>query len=214
MALTIPVAHDFICPWCWVGLFQAKRLEADFGATIDWVGYELFPDELEWPDWKPGAPAPENKPATPSRFDLMLAAEQMKMPTAERPHKMRTHNAHEAVEYAKTEGVANELNEILYRALWERGEEINNPEVILRLAKGTIKDLDALKSAIENRTFAANIIGFDDPAYALGVYNVPTFFINGKRYAERPYIALSEAVAGEVAAEEEFFADEGEVCAL
>ena len=75
MALTIPVAHDFICPWCWVGLFQAKRLQSEFGAQIEWRGYELFPDELAWPDYPAAKPKPGNRPDTPSRFDLMLAAD-------------------------------------------------------------------------------------------------------------------------------------------
>lgn len=194
MALTIPVAHDFICPWCWVGFLQAKRLKEEFGAEIDWLGYELFPDELEWPDWKAGDPPPPNKPIVPTRFELMLAAERMTMPGAERPQKMRTHNAHEAIEFAKTEGVADALIEALYRAYWQQGVEINNPAVLRTLAEGIVKDLDGLSEAIATRKFKENIVGFDDPAYALGVYNVPTFFIDGGRYAEQPYTALVAAV--------------------
>jgi predicted DsbA family dithiol-disulfide isomerase len=194
MSVTIPVAHDFICPWCWVGMLQAKRLEEDFDVKIEWLGYELFPDELEWPEWTPGPPPPANKPVTPSRFDFLLAADGITMPSVERPHKMRTHYAHEAVEYAKTEGVANELTEALYRAYWQRGEEINNPDVIHRVAEGIVKDHDALDEAVRTRKFKDNIVGFDDPAYALGIYNVPTFHIDGGRYAEQPYSALHAAV--------------------
>jgi len=200
MSLTIPVAHDFICPWCWVGLLQAMKLEKEFDAKIDWLGYELFPIELEWPDYAPGTPPPANKPPTLSRFEFLTIADGIEMPTTERPRKMRTFNAHEAVEYAKTEGVANEVVEALYRAYWEQGKEINDIGVIGQLTRGLIKDQAALVKAIETQQFKDQIVGFDDDAYASGVYNVPTFYILGERYAEQPYAVLRKAVA---AAQEE-----------
>lgn len=197
MPSTIPVAHDFICPWCWVGFFQARRLEAEFGVQIDWVGYELFPEGLYWPDYPTPAPAPHNRPATPTRFDLMKAAEGIVIPDVERPHKMRTYNAHQALEYAKTEGrdVANRFNEALYRAYWERGDNINEVSVLTRLAGGIVHDIHAMLDAVKHKRFRDKVVKFDDDAYAKGVYNVPTFFIGGERYAEQPYSELSRAVA-------------------
>lgn len=194
MSLVIPVAHDFICPWCWVALLQVNRLKSEFPVEFDWLGYELFPEELEWPDHQPGPPPPANKPPVPSRLDFILIADGIKLPTAERPKKMRTFYAHQAAEYAKTEGVGPEMVEKLYRALWEEGKEINNPEVLLELGKGLIKDAGAYEKAIRERTFRDKIVGFDDEAYSKGVYNVPTYFIGGERYAEQPYVILREAI--------------------
>ena len=195
MPLTIPVAHDFICPWCWVGLLQARRLQVELGARIDWRGYELFPEDLEWPDYPTPKLAPVNKPSTPSRLDLMLAAEEIEIPKIERPKKMRTYHAHQAVEYAKTEGdaVADEFIEVLYRAYWERGETINDLAVLKRLATGIVHNLDAMLDAARSRKFRDQIVKFDDDAYAKGVYNVPTFFIGGERLAEQPYSVLAKA---------------------
>jgi riboflavin biosynthesis pyrimidine reductase/predicted DsbA family dithiol-disulfide isomerase len=194
MPLTIPVAHDFICPWCWAGLLQAQQLQREFGVEIDWLGYELFPEELEWPDYPAGAPVPENKPPVLSRFDFLLAADGIKLPESTRPHKMRTFNAHEAVEYAKTLGVADALVDRLYRAYWEQGLEINNLDVLKVLCAGLIPDLGDLQAAIQEKRFKHNLVGFDDEAYSKGVYNVPTFFINGKRLAEQPYSVIQAAV--------------------
>jgi riboflavin biosynthesis pyrimidine reductase/predicted DsbA family dithiol-disulfide isomerase len=194
MTLNIPIAHDFICPWCWVGLLQARRLQQDFHVSLEWRGYELFPDELEWPDYPATPDVKTERPATPSRFDFLLAAEGIVMPTVERPKKMRTHNAHEAVEYAKTEGVADQFIEVLYRAYWEQGQDINDPKVLKELAKHYIDDRDAMLAAIEEKRFKDAIIGFDDDAHSHGVWNVPTFFIGGQRLAEQPYRVLKHAV--------------------
>lgn len=194
MALTISIAHDFICPWCWVGLLQANKLSQEFDVKIEWAGYELFPIDLEWPDYPAAAAPPANKPVTPTRFEFLLAADGIEMPTAERPKKMRTYNAHQAVEFAKTEGVGNELVEALYRAYWEQGLEINDIVVILSVAKDIVRDLYGLQTAIETTQFKDQVVGFDDPAYSNGVYNVPTFFIGHERYAEQPYVVLKKAV--------------------
>lgn len=194
MALTIPIAHDFICPWCWVGMIQAKRLREEFGAEIEWVGYELFPEELEWPTPSPAPEPPANKPPTPSRLDFLLVADDMELPKSVRPQRMRTHNAHEALAYAKTEGKADVFAEALYRAYWEKGRDINKPDVLREIATGILDDLDAMAKAVEEKAFAKDIVGFDDDAYAAGVYNVPTFWIGGERYAEQPYVTLKKAV--------------------
>lgn len=194
--MTIPVAHDFICPWCWIAFFQAKQLRREFPEVqFDWVGYELMPEALEWPEPAPDAPeVTTNRPKTPTRMDLAYAAQGMSAPTAERPKRMRSHNALEAVEYAKSEGVQDALVEKLYRAYWEEGKEINNIGVLRELADGIVGNLDDMQTAIEEKRFQNNIIGFDDDAYAAGVYNVPTYWIGGERYAEQPVYVLQDAI--------------------
>lgn len=195
MALKVPVAHDFTCPWCWIGLSQAKRLRRELGVVIDWLGYELWPVELDWPeDGPPQTPENPNRPKTPTRLALAYAAEGIDPPPVLKKPRIRTHNAHEAVEHAKTLGVADEFVERLYRAYWTQAMDISDPMVLRLLATGLIRDVDAMLEAIAAKKYAANIVGFDDRAYEKGVYNVPTFFINGERYAEQTYRALAAAL--------------------
>ncbi len=194
MSICITIAHDFVCPWCWIGQKQAQKLQKEFGVEIDWRGYQLFPDELEWPE--PSAPTPENpdRPKVPNRLDLMLKLEDLTYPSNKFVGRMRTHNAHEAVEFAKTLGKADEMIEALYDAYWLNGIEIDKIEHLTEVVRAVLGDPTECMHAVANKQFAAEIVGFDDPAYAKGVYNVPTFWIDGKRYAEQPYIVLSAAV--------------------
>lgn len=193
MAHTIPVAHDFTCPWCWVGFLQAQRLRQEFGVAIEWRGYELNPEGLENVS-KPSEPSPPNKPRLLGRLDFLHLADQIPKPRSDRPSLGYTHSAHEAVEYAKVEGVADVLVDRLYRAYWEDAKDITDTAVILDLAKDVVADLDGLRAAMAERRFAANIVSFDAEAYRTGVYNVPTFFIGEERLAEQPYSALREAM--------------------
>ena len=191
--MTIRVAHDFNCPWCWVGLFQAQRLEREFGVAIEWVGYELFPKDMAW-DYSSCPIEPKNKPKTPGRFAIHSFAEGISVPNIDRPFEQRTYNAHQAVEYAKTEGVANQLVERLYRAHWEEGKDINTLETLGKEAQGIIVNIPAMLKAVEDNRFDDQVVDFDKPAYDSGVYNLPTFFIGDERLAEQPYRKIKAAM--------------------
>lgn len=192
--LVVPVAHDFTCPWCWIGHRQAKRLADEFGVTFDWLGYELYPESLAWPEPGPPEEVNPNRPPTPSRLRLAYAAEGMDPPTVQRPRRMRIHAALEAVEHCKTLGVAQEAVDRLYEAYWTQGTAIGEPDVACEVLAGLVEDLDDLRLAIAERRYDDKIVPYDDEAYARGVYNVPTFFIGGERYAEQPYTVLKRAL--------------------
>ena len=193
MTLIIPVAHDYICPWCWVGLFQAQRLQREFGVKIDWIGYELLPKDMPYEQSEKKA-EPPNRPPTLSRFALLMAAEGMVLPLVPKPPNVRSFNAHQATEYAKTEGVQDALVEAIYRAFWEHGRDINKVEVLCEIAVGIISDIEAMKSTILEDRYGDAVVDFDEDAYAKGVYNVPTFFIGDQRLAEQPFTAIRKAM--------------------
>lgn len=194
MSLRIPVAHDFICPWCWIALSQAKTLQSEFDVEFDWLAYELMPEELPWPEPAAAPSAPTDRPRVPSRLDLAYAAEGLEPPTAVRPKRMRSHNALEAMEHAKSLGLGEPMLERLYSALYNHGREINSLETIRTLSEGLIPDVDSMIRAIERRRYRENIVAFDDDAHRHGVYNVPTFWIGGERYAEQPIGVLRQAI--------------------
>lgn len=194
--VVIPVAHDFTCPWCWVALFQAKRLVREFGVEIDWRGYELWPEELEWP----APPGPQsknpNRPPVPSRLDFLLMMDGVSVPEADRPKRMRVHASLEAVEFVKDHapGSVGTFVESVYRAYWERGERIGDIEVTVRLAEPFVDDTRALRADLETRAYRDRVVHFDVPSYKAGIFNVPTFWIGGNRYAEQPYEVLRNAL--------------------
>ncbi|MFN8219826.1 MAG: dihydrofolate reductase family protein [Fimbriimonadales bacterium] len=197
MSLVLPIAHDFNCSWCYVGHAQALRLRGEFGIKIEWRGYEQYPEGSPMPVANL-APKPESpRPPTPGRMALAYAAEGMEPPPTP-PPAIRTHNAHEAVEHAKILGVADALVDRLYRAYWLHGLDIGNLGTLKMLSAGLVDDFGEMARAIEERRYAQAIVPFDEPAYATGVYNIPTFWIGGERYAEQPYLVLRKALLAAV----------------
>ncbi|MEI8281140.1 MAG: dihydrofolate reductase family protein, partial [Armatimonadota bacterium] len=116
---------------------------------------------------------------------------------------VRSFNAHQATEYAKTEGVQDALVEAIYRAFWEEGRNINKVDVLCEIAEGIVTNIDAMKEAIVTDQYCENVVDFDDDAHAQGVYNVPTFFVGEKRLAEQPYTEIRKAMVEFVGGEPE-----------
>ncbi|HXH62087.1 MAG TPA: dihydrofolate reductase family protein [Fimbriimonadaceae bacterium] len=193
MGLVIPVAHDFTCPWCWIGLNQMNRLRSLYGVEFEWLAYELAPAGLDMPRGAPEERDPR-RPYVPSRIALAYAAEGIEPPTSRRTGHTDTHAAHEAVEYAKTEDPHTRLPDLLYDAYWLHGRDISDIEVLTEVGREAGVDIAGMRRAIEERQFADKIVPFDEPAYDSGVFYVPTFFIGDEKYPEQTFIVVEKAV--------------------
>lgn len=191
----IAIYHDYLCPWCWVGFFQAKKLAEETGVTFEWVGASLFPPELDGPPSSPGPrpEAPIDPNAPKSRFELFCETERIFPPTP-RPGFVRTHNALLAAEWAKQNGGFDALNEEIYRAYWERCENIEDIDVLAALADKLGLDGRSLASSVRAGEFDEKILRFDDGAYNVGVRHVPTFLFGAEELlAEAHYVELKFA---------------------
>lgn len=191
--LSVTIAHDYLCPWCWVGFFQAQRLREEFPQiTQVWRGYELLPEELgPLPVFDPH---PKDPDAPPTRFELFSQAEGAPVPEGRTVGIVRTHYALEGAAYVqdKVPQCFDAYNEAVYRAFWERSEDISDLSVLGRLAAGAgLAEADFL-AAVSGRAYDHEIVRFDDDAYAADITHVPTFRFRGERCAEAPYSTIKE----------------------
>jgi predicted DsbA family dithiol-disulfide isomerase len=190
--LVISIAHDYLCPWCWVGFFQAQKLKQEFPEfALDWRGFELLPEELgPIPEY---APKPKDPNQPPSRFELFAEAEGVPL-YARTIGAVRTHSALEGAEYVKDKAPEkfDAYNEAVYRGYWERSEDISNLDVLGQIAAAIGLDREDFLRAVENKAYYGRIVRFDDDAYALDVTHVPTFMFRGERCAEAPYSTIRD----------------------
>ncbi len=194
--LKVTVAHDYLCPWCWVGFFHAQKLKEEFPQiTLDWVGYELLPEELgPLPDFPP---RPRDPDLPPSRFEAFARSEGV--PLSDRTiGVVRTHYALEGAEYIKDKAPDkfDAYNEAVYRAFWERSDDISNLDILGGLVASIGLDDRAFVTdflrAVSAKEYHDRIVRFDDDAYARDVTHVPTFLFRGERCAEAPYRTIRE----------------------
>lgn len=201
----IPVAFDFTCPQVWIGWNIARRLEQEYDVEFDWLPYILWPEEIPWPEARPATTIP-GRPPVPSRFELQCWAERLEVPPgyAIRPTRMRAHLPLEAVAFLreKQPESVRAFVDAAMEAYWLGGDAIGNLDVVLKLAAevpnlGSTDTLNELQQALETRTYKGKVVHFDADAFKNGVWNVPTFWIGGERYAEQPYAVLAAALTAD-----------------
>jgi len=95
----------------------------------------------------------------------------MKLP----PHQPRSRRAHEAAHWARTKGRFDDFNAAVFRAFFERGENIGRIDVLLQLASELSLDSHSLRKAFENEEFRETVLTDERDAQNLGVSAVPSF---------------------------------------
>lgn len=193
---TVTIYHDYSCPWCWVGVHQAKRLREEYGIVFDWRGAELNPPGYVAPP-KPKPRVSASNPVLPkSRFDTFLEKEGMVLPSP-RPKYLpeQAHKALLAAEYVWMEhgpAVFDAFNESVYHAHWIAHEDIMQMETLTRLGEAAGADPEAMCLSVLMEEYADHILRFDEEAYRHGVRHVPAFLFGAEEMlAEAEYSALA-----------------------
>ena len=141
----------------------------DLEVAIIWKAFELRPEPV--PTLDPGGDY------------LTRAWKQSVYPLAERlgmtlrlpPVQPRSGRAHEAAHWARTQGRFEDYHTGLFRAFFERGEDIGQLTVLLRLASDLALDERALREALETRKYVASVFQDEKEGADLGVHGVPAF---------------------------------------
>ena len=96
------------------------------------------------------------------------------------PVQPRSRRAHEAAHWARRRGKFREYNEALFRAFFQRGEDIGNPDVLTRLASDMGLEGDGLREALDNGLYLQNVLADEGEASKLRLSGVPAFVANRK----------------------------------
>jgi predicted DsbA family dithiol-disulfide isomerase len=185
----LTVAHDVVCPWCWVAVRQAALLRAEFPSLeLRWVGFELLPAGLAYTP-HPKDPDADRKPRIPTRFELLLAADGLTLPKRNGPLS-NSRLALEGGEFAWEAGKQGAYLDALYHTYWEEDQDVSDKAVLTEVAEEAGLDVGEFISALEDRRYRDRIVEFDDPAHAAGIWNVPTWEFPEAWIAEQPYAVV------------------------
>jgi predicted DsbA family dithiol-disulfide isomerase len=93
-----------------------------------------------------------------------------------------TINAHRFLHFAKQYGKQNEAEEVLFRAYFTDAKNIDDYPTLLQLGEEIGLDTAALKTALENNSYANEVLNDIIEAQRIGVRGVP-FFVFDRKYA-------------------------------
>jgi predicted DsbA family dithiol-disulfide isomerase len=95
----------------------------------------------------------------------------MKLP----PVQPRSRLAHQAAAWARTEGRFDDFHAAIFRAFFERGEDIADPGVLVSLATELGMNADALRYALDSSGLESRVLDDERLARELGINAVPAF---------------------------------------
>jgi predicted DsbA family dithiol-disulfide isomerase len=96
------------------------------------------------------------------------------------PVQPRSRHAREAARWARERGHFDEYLAAVFRAFFERGEDIGDVGVLMGLAQELRLDGAALRGAPDRREYEGKILADEREAEVLGIGGVPAF-VAGRR---------------------------------
>lgn len=209
MNISIDIAADFVCPWCFIGkrrlaqaieLVRAKHPDARF--QLNWLPYFLNPDTP--PQGEPYRAFLEAKFGGATQ----VARLQMDVADAGRPAGVKfdfqriairpnTLRAHRLIYRAQSTGhrplEIEALAERLFVGYFQRGEDIGDIATLAEIAADCGDRKDAVVAWLASGEGTQQVKSLADKVRGLGVTSVPFFIIQRR-------LAVSGAQTGEVLA--------------
>lgn len=188
--LDIDLVADFTCPWSWLGMTQLTRALGNLSGDVE--------TRLRWHPFRMASPK-EN--AAPRSFHEYLAERLpsgISVPFAEKSlteagrelgidfhfEKLgalpSTSEAHRLVQLADKEGRHANVAAAIFRAYFERGDDIGDVNVLTRIGGEAGLDAQTLQTFRETREGDSALAGSEERMRGFGVRTVPNLLFGGR----------------------------------
>jgi predicted DsbA family dithiol-disulfide isomerase len=170
-------------------------LQAEFDVALDWRGFELHPGiPLGGVPLEEMFGAERVRKMRPYLLDFARAQGVSGMVVPD--HKPNTRKALALAEWARGEGRLHEVRTGLMDAYWRQGLDLEDDEVLARVAVAGGLDGPAALRGSREPGIRERVADMGRQAERAGVAGIPTFDIGGERVVgAQPYAVLAEAVA-------------------
>jgi len=197
--ITIEVASDVVCPWCYIGKRRLEKalslLDGEVSANIVWLPFQLNPGI---PDT--GLARAEYRKAKfgsierGKQLDARVASEgsgegiAFAFDRIERTPNTRA--AHQLIELAQAQGKGAGVVDALFRAYFEEAKDIGDAAVLNEIAQGSGV------SGWPGQANATAVAEKEEGVRGLGISAVPTFILDRKMGVSgaHPPEALADAI--------------------
>ena len=189
--MEIKIWSDVRCPFCYIGKHKFEKALAEFKnkeeIKISWHSFELDPyletdTSINTKDY-----LSQTKGLTKEQVD-QLTAQVIAMGKEEgldfnfeTAVVANSFNAHRLIQLTKTKNLDNELEEILFKAHFTDGKNIDHLETLLAIGLEAGLDEAETKAVLENKEMFSSEVAEDlQTASQLGIRSVPFFVFNNK----------------------------------
>jgi protein disulfide-isomerase len=190
--LKVQIWSDIMCPFCYIGKRRIEEALSHFehkgAVAIEWKSFQLDPyftpsaddnlaehladkygRDLDW-----AQTSLENMTENAKTAGLDFHFEKSVM--------ANSHNAHRLLHLAKKHNLANELEELLFKAYFTEGKDLNKLETLNELGIAVGLEADAVAQVLHSNAYSQEVKQDIQEAGAIGVQGVP-FFVFDTKYA-------------------------------
>jgi predicted DsbA family dithiol-disulfide isomerase len=168
-----------------------EKLKQAYDVEVIWHSYELRP--IGSPPIPPEYLA--RIKATEPRL-VKMAREQYDLELNRGPMGIHSRSALIGAKYAEAMGKGPEYHDVMFRAYWQRANNIDDVDVLAEIAHSIGLEREPFLAALQDAHFAAQVDADIDEAYSYGLTGVPAL-IFGQRYlvsGAQPYEVLRQVV--------------------
>ncbi len=207
--IRVEVWSDVACPWCYIGKRNLDAATAAFGrehpetpVEVIYRSFELQPDAPEQYGGTISEYLAETRGLSDEQVNAMLERPRASAHEAgiemnfEALKPAATGRAHALLHMAAGQGCQAELGEALFRANFEEGRSLGDPEVLAELAADAGLERDAALAVLDSGEFKARVEADKAKAQEYGIGGVP-FFVIAERFGiagAQPPEALLQAL--------------------
>jgi predicted DsbA family dithiol-disulfide isomerase len=179
--VTIEIASDVVCPWCYIGKRRLEkalaRLDGEVEARLVWLPFQLNPEmpgggmpRAEYRRAKFGSA--ERARALDARVASEGAGEGIAFAFDKMARTPNTTAAHRLIDLAQAQGKGDAVVEALFRAYFEEARDTGDAAVLQEIAARC--GVSGWPEAAD----AARVTRLEDDVRGLGIHAVPTFIFN------------------------------------
>lgn len=188
--MKIEIWSDVLCPFCYIGKRNLETALAEFAdkdqIEIEWKSFQLDPHlpEVATEDYK--SYLKERKGMDANQVEDMLArvtemAAQVGLDYRfDQAVMVSSQKAHRLIQFAKTKGLGDQIEERLFKAFFTEGQDIANTETLTQLGMEIGLPADEIQTAFTDDQYALSVSQDIQEAQSIGVTGVPFFVFNRK----------------------------------
>lgn len=169
----ITVWSDYVCPFCYLQEPVLERIRDELGSdvAIEWRAFELRPEPV--PTLDPGGDYLHGI----WNSSVYPMAERRGMLLRLPPVQPRSRRALEAAELARERGRFDAMHHALFRAFFEDGRDLDDPQVLLEVGTSVGLNAEELRSALEQGRYTETVLRDERLAQELGISGVPAMLV-------------------------------------
>ena len=186
--LSIEVFSDLVCPWCFIGKRRLDRVlasPAGEGVEVHWRAYQLAPrlpatgiDRAQYYQARFGS----DGRTVPRRIAEEAAGEGLTLNFGAIERMPNTFSGHRLMVFADASGgpaVQHELAEALFRAYFQDGRDVGDPDTLADIATTVGLDRNAASAWLDGNEGSRQVQAELERAVDLGISGVPSFVLGG-----------------------------------